>query len=234
MKKEYELPKNYKPDKNPMMPGGVDYEIFIHAMQREHNLVQIAKHWRNAFCFSMLIMVASVGFNYWQSTQSKLIPYLIEVDNTGYAKAVGLMNTEKYIPKEAEIEYFLFQFVSKFRTIPTDRVVLKRNGSEALHFLEDSAKNKANNYLKKEFNEKLTNLETVSVELVSINKVAGTKNSYHIRWTEKIFTQNGELKATNKMFGNFIIDIKVPKDKDVLKVNPLGIYISDLSWSKES
>lgn len=227
------LPKNYKPDKNPIMPGGVDYDTFIHAMQREHNLVQIAKHWRNFAFFSMLIMSISIGFNYWQSTQAKLIPYLIEVDNTGHAKAVGLMSTEKYVPKEAEIEYFIFQFISKFRTIPTDKVVMKKNGREAFHFLEDTAKNKANKY-KNELNEKLINMETVSVELVSINKVAGTNNSYHVRWVENIYAQTGELKFSNKMFGNFIIDLKVPKDKDVLKVNPLGIYISDLSWSKES
>lgn len=233
MKDEYQIPRSHKPEQYPLMPGGVDYETFTFAMQREQNLAKAAANWRKACFFTLLMTFISMGFNYWQSTQAQLLPYIIEVDNSGSAKAVGLMPTVRYIPRDAEIHFFLFQFLSKLRSVPMDKVVQHKNVSDAYMFLSDKAKLKVNELLRQEVSQREKDMTSL-LELRSITKIAGSDNSYNVRWTEKVFSPSGSLEKSNNMFCNLTIKIDTPKDELSLIANPLGIYIKDLSWSLES
>lgn len=233
MNKEHVYAKNYKANKGPVMPGGVSYENFWIALNREQNLATAASNWRKFAFLCLFISGISVGFNYWQSTQAQLLPYVIEVDQFGSAKAVGLMPTKQYEPKEAEINYFLGQFVTKLRSIPTDRVMLRKNAEDAYMFLTSKAQSSVDAQIRKDYMERVKNGEIISVELISITK-SGSDKSYHLRWIEKSFSATGVLKSSTNMFGILTIKIETPQNASVLMINPLGIYIDEINWSKES
>lgn len=223
-------PINYKPEKGAVMPGGVEYQAFRYAMNRDQNLARAAANWRRAFFLCLMFCAFSVGWNYWQSTQSQLIPYVVEV-REGEAAVVAPAAQAVYTPREEEVKYFLWQFVDKLRSLPQDRVLLKKNWSDAYAFASDPTSAKIAGYMRDGEMKKRIAEDTVAVSLRSITKSAG--NSYQIRWTETRFSADGKIQDKANMYGLFTVSFAVPKDEKALRVNPLGVMITDYNWSKE-
>ena len=73
---------------------------------------------------------------------------------------------------------------------------------------------------------------TRDVQIESINKVAGTNNSYQIRWVENVYNK-GTLIDSKRILGIFSIKIEQPRNLEELQQNPLGIKISDYHISNE-
>ena len=51
-------------------------------------------------------------------------------------------------------------------------------------------------------------------------------------WTERRY-EDGKLSTTERWTAILTIVIQAPRDAERLKVNPLGIYVNALSWSRE-
>lgn len=232
MQKEHMFPKVYESEDIHL--NGVSKSLFMKTMNREERLINIIKTWQYCCFACFFVMCLSIGYNYWQAHQTKLIPYVVEVDAAGAAKAVGQMPTQAYSPKESEVNYFLNKVIYSMRSIPADKVLLKQNIATAYLFLDENAQKIATETLRASQSEKIKNSEVVSIQFVNTTRIAGTTNSYHVRWIERTFEQGGSLKTQENMFANMTIKTDIPKNLDVLQANPLGIIITDISWSKEN
>lgn len=169
-----------------------------------------------------------------QSLKSMVIPYVVKVDtSTGMVENVGPLKENKYTPQEAEIKYFVSKFIINTREIPLDPVVYKDHWNSAYAYLTKTASSKMNAEIK---NEKITEKfgkKTVQVNITSILPMEGS-NSYQVRWNEEEFSIGSGEKTVTPMSGIFTIANIPAKDEETLKVNPLGIYISDFNWSKDA
>ena len=83
-----------------------------------------------------LTIISTLGCIYL-STRSTLIPYVVEVDKVGEAKAIRKAD-QIYIPKEIENRYFIRDIVSKMRAIPRDSVLYSRNFRQLSYFLTEA------------------------------------------------------------------------------------------------
>ncbi len=72
--------------------------------------------------------------------------------------------------------------------------------------------------------------ETVQVEVNAI--LPNSPHSYEVDWTETQRTLDGKPISSDKWRGIFTVAINPSTDEAVLRVNPFGIYIMDLTWSK--
>lgn len=168
-----------------------------------------------------------------QSTKSSVAPYIIEVDSTtGMARNVGTVEEQAYKPQEAEIKYFLSEFIKNTREIPLDPVVYKQKWNKAYTFLTRNSAEKMNAEMQIENPAQYLGKKTVQVNIVVV--VPMSENSYQVRWTEEEFTIGSGKKKSKTMTGIFTVIIATPKDEDTLKTNPLGIYFTDFNWSKEA
>jgi len=77
---------------------------------------------------------------------------------------------------------------------------------------------------------KLAQTETVSVDVRAL--YASSKDSYEVEWTETTFDLKGEQIGTQNYKGVITISIHPPADEGLARVNPLGIYVTNVSWSK--
>ncbi len=77
---------------------------------------------------------------------------------------------------------------------------------------------------------KLAQTETVSVDVRAL--YASSKDSYEVEWTETAFDPKGEQIGTQNYKGIITISIHPPADEVLARVNPLGIYVTNVSWSK--
>ena len=72
--------------------------------------------------------------------------------------------------------------------------------------------------------------ETVSVE---VNTVLPTSDrSYEVDWTETTRDLQGVVTATARLKGSFTIAVDPPSDEANARMNPLGIYVTNASWSR--
>ena len=76
------------------------------------------------------------------STRSTLIPYVIEVDEAGNAKAINPAYQKNYEPKEEFLIYSLKEFVRNFRWISLDLVVQNSLYSKAMNLLTEPMQEK--------------------------------------------------------------------------------------------
>ena len=164
-----------------------------------------------------------------------LLCFVILVETGGLVKNVGLVQEQKYDIKDAQIKYFLGQFIKNIRELPLDIVIYKQNINTAYAFMTKDAANKMNSILSAD--ENLTQnigKKTVLTKINTILPISGSENSWQIRWTEETYTLGSNKKNVANMSAIVTIAIKAPKDEATLTINPLGIYIKDFSWDKEA
>ena len=181
-----------------------------------------------------VFMFMTVGLVY-KSLSSNVMPYIVEVDTTtGIVRNIGTVEASKhYQAGEAVYKYFLSKFLKNVREMPLDPVVYRENLSTSYGFLTKTAALKLQTMLKSEKMTEKFGQQTVQINISTILPLEGGR-SYQIRWTEEIFTiSNGEKKVT-PYSGIFTVQMIKSDDETKLMINPIGLYISDFSWSKDA
>ena len=162
--------------------------------------------------------------------------YIVEKDHNNYTYLgyVNDLTKEAYNPDDNSIEYFLNDFIKKARFLSTDLVLYKKNQQSLGYFLENMkvAKKLDESLEEAEYPIMIKSNFAVDVELVSTLRVS--PESFQIRWWEIVYDENGKLLSRDLMVGILKYEIKKPKNKETILVNPLGIIITDLSISKEN
>ena len=191
-----------------------------------------AANWRMiAFATIGLATVLGGGLIY-ASAKPQAIPYYVEVDKTG---AVGNITkaSQDYTVKEESIQYFIGQTMRNLRSVPKDPVQYRKNGDEANHFITKKGSKKLEELMKDEHQaDDIKAGRATDVEIIGISKVAGKNDIYQIRWKEKKYDKN-ELESEYTMTGFVTVLLAKPKKEENLVENPFGIYIDDISCSKE-
>lgn len=181
-----------------------------------------------------VVMVMTVGLVY-KSLSANVMPYIVEVDTTtGAVRNVGTVEASAhYQPTEEVYKYFLSKFLKNTREMPLDPVVYKENLSTAYGFLTKNAALKLQTMLKSEKTTEKFGHQTVQINISTILAMEGG-HSYQIRWNEEVFTIGTGEKKVTPYSGIFTIQIIKSDDETQLLINPLGMYISDFSWSKDA
>ena len=181
-----------------------------------------------------VIIFLTVGLVY-KSLSTNVMPYIVEVDTTtGAVRNVGTIEASRnYQAGESVYKYFLSKFLKNTREMPLDPVVYKENLATAYGFLTKNAAMKLQTMLKSEKATEKFGHQTVQINISTILAMEGG-HSYQIRWNEEVFTIGTGDKKVTPYSGIFTIQIIKSDDESQLLINPLGMYISDFSWSKDA
>ena len=188
-----------------------------------------AKNWRlMAFGCLALSFGLAAGL-VWQSAQSRVTPYVVEVDKLGGVQAVGPA-IRPYQPTDAEIAYHLARFITDVRSLPIDPIVVRRNWFEAYDYATARAASVLNEYARENDPFKSVGKKSVTADVTSV--VRASDSSFQVKWTEQAFDQ-GTLTRTDHYTAILSVIIQQPHDADTLRKNPLGIYVRGLNWSRD-
>ena len=212
-----------------------NYEKAVEAFENQLLNISKALHtWKILAFICLGIAFLALSGNIYLSTRSTLVPYIIEVDEAGNAKAINPAYQKNYEPKEEFLIYSLKEFVRNFRWISLDPVVQNSLYSKAMNLLTEPMQEKLKEI---SLEENLSNLiqekYTRDVQINSAIKVAGTKNTYQIKWREILYSSSGDILLNKTLVGIFIISIEQPKTLQELDRNPLGVYIVDFHITTE-
>lgn len=188
-----------------------------------------ARNWR-LMAFGCLTLSAGLaGGLVWQSAQSRVTPFVVEVDKLGEVQAVAPA-VQHYEPTDAQIAWFLARFITDVRSLPIDPVLVRQDWLEAYDFVTDRAAVFLNGYANANDPFKAIGDRGVSVEVTSVVRASDT--SFQVKWTEQTYRQ-GSLVSTERWTAILSVGLSPPRTADALRKNPLGLYINGIAWSRE-
>ena len=188
-----------------------------------------AANWRLAAFVSLALAFAMAAAFVWQSSQSIITPYVIELESDGAARAVkpAIAN---YKPTDAQIAFHLGQFIKNVRSVSIDPIVVRENWLKAYAYTTDQAAQTLNDYARVNDPFAEVGKRSVSVDIVSV--VRSSSDSFELRWRETTYL-SGVRQGQETHTAVLAVVIDQPNDEATLHQNPLGLYVHGVNWSKD-
>lgn len=214
------------PPDNPYLAARTEWN------ERYGSYVQAARAWRIVGVTGMAMAVIGFSYALYQSTQVRLVPYIVEVDKLGTAASAGFPQQIEYADPRV-VRATLGSFVSNFRSVTPDAVVQKQyiDRTYALLRTSDPATEKVNSWFRSNSPFDKARNATVAVEVNNI--VALSNQSYQVDWTEVERDRRGREMAVRRFRGIATVTLTPPQDEGVIRLNPIGLYLSDFDWTAQ-
>lgn len=200
--------------------------------ERYGSYIQSRNNWRMIAFGSLLLSIPAVMFSLWQSGQTKVIPYVVEVDRDGQVRAAGPAQQIPFQP-DYIIEAEIADFIMNFRVVTVDKSLQLDRLNEVYAFLAPGggAKVRLDQYFRGGGNPFEVAVEkTRSVQIVNMNRVSPT--SYSVQWLETEYDRTGQ-ELDKKRFQSIVTYVIVPPESEqVIRTNPLGVYIMEIDYSE--
>ena len=188
-----------------------------------------ARSWRLAFFGSLLLSGGLAGGLVWQSARGTITPWVVEVDKLGEARAVAPADAD-YRPTDPQTAFHLARFIEHVRAIPADPVVLRKDWLSAYDFTTAAGARALNDHARN--NDPFAEVGKFQVAVDVSSVIRASKDSFRIAWTERRY-QDGSLIETSRWSAILTVTHLPPRTPDALRRNPLGVFVTAISWSKE-
>ncbi len=188
-----------------------------------------ARNWRLMAFGGLFLTTGLSGALVWQSLQSRVVPYVVEVDRLGEARAVSPAATD-YRPTDPQIAWHLGRFIANIRVRSLDPVLMRENWLSAYDFATDRGAIFLGEYARAANPFADVGRRTVSVQITSVVRASDT--SFRIAWTESEY-ERGSLASTSRWTAMVTVIVRPPRNAETLRKNPLGLYVEAIDWSRE-
>lgn len=188
-----------------------------------------ARNWRWMAGGGLLLSTGLAAGLLWLSMQSRVIPYVVEVDRLGEARAVAPVMAG-YSPTDPQIAWHLGRFIGNVRSISLDPVLMRENWLSAYDFVTDRGAQFLGQYARAADPFGQVGVRTVSVQVTSI--VRASERSFQVKWTETAY-ERGSLAGTSRWTAILSVVVRPPSSAEALRKNPLGLNVEAIDWSRE-
>ena len=172
------------------------------------------------------------------TTQSRITPYVVEVDRLGGAQAFGPADRLKAIDQRVIVSQ-LARFVRDIRTVLGDPAGQADLIKRAYAYVDQKTTPFLNEYFTSPENDPriLGKDVTRLVEITSILAVPATVSdgpqTWKVSWIESLLPRAGGGAAAESAWeGYFTTRITPPTTLDRITANPLGLYITSINWTE--
>lgn len=207
---------------------------------RTKGLMNAVRLWQTIALICLLITLVAVGGTLHIASQSKFVPYVVEVDKLGQPLAVA--PAQVAAPADVRIIHAsLAAFVANARMVTPD-IALQRKAIFSVYAMLKSgaaATAKMTEWLNG--NEASTPFsraakETVEIEIISV--LPQSADTWQVDWVEKTYDRKGKPAGKPaQMRALLTVEVIAPNaetSEEKIRQNPLGIYVRDFSWSKQN
>jgi type IV secretion system protein VirB5 len=237
---------DYSPDDENPSDGGLQGEIenpYLAARRTWNDkaaaIMADRQMWEVLCILALMIALAAVGGMIFIGSQSKFVPYVVEVDKHSQTIALGpAQRTGRADPRVVHAS--VASFISDIRMVTPD-IALQRKAIYRVYSMlssKDAATAKANEYLNGTDDSspfKRAEKETVSVEISSV--IPQTPDTWQVDWVETVYDRQGVMKdqpfRMRALVTVYTVHTTKQTTEDDLRNNPISTYVRDFSWSKQ-
>lgn len=201
-------------------------------------VVSSRQTWQVIGILSLLIALTAVGGVIHIGSQSKFIPYVIEVDKLGQTIAAGpVYEADKADPRV--IHASLADWLACARMVTPDVALQRKCVFKAYSMLapNDPATPKMNEWLNGNADSspfKRAAKEMVNIEIKTV--IPQTPDTWQVEWSETTRDRQGTLKSQpvvwRALITTYTAEVSPQVTDEQLRNNPLSIYVRDFSWSR--
>ncbi|MBK8359280.1 MAG: conjugal transfer protein TrbF [Comamonadaceae bacterium] len=202
------------------------------------SVVSSRQTWQVVGILSLLIALAGVGGVIHIGSQSKFIPYVVQVDKMGQTIAAGPVTAaDKADPRI--VHATVADFITSARMVTPD-VALQRKAVFKVYSVlspNDPATAKTNEWLNGNADAspfKRAAKEMVNIEITSV--IPQSPDTWQVDWTETTRDRQGALKGQpvpmRALVTVYTAEPTSQTTDEQLRNNPMGIYVRDYSWSR--
>jgi type IV secretion system protein VirB5 len=188
-----------------------------------------AKNWRLMALGQLAIVAGLSGALAWQSTRGTVVPWIVEVDRSGRAVAVGPAE-QGHRASDPEIAWHLARFIEQVRSVPVDPIVLRQDWLAAYDFTTDRGAVALNDYARVNDPFSRVGKEQIAVDVSSV--IRASPDSFRVAWSERRYSE-GQLAGTENWTAILTVVVQPPTTAEALRKNPLGIFVHAINWSRE-
>jgi len=188
-----------------------------------------AHSWRLMAFGAVALLGLSVTDNLRLRFGTHIVPYVVEVDKLGAARAVTEAQAD-YRPTDAQIAWNLARFIENVRSRPADPIVLRQNLQTAYDFTTEQGAAALNDYARA--SDPFASLANHQVSVDVRNVVRASPDRFRIAWDERAY-DHGQLSGTTHWTAILTVVIRTPTDAATLSRNPLGLYVHAINWSRD-
>ncbi len=188
-----------------------------------------ARNWRLMAFGGLFLSTALSGGLLWQSMQSRVVPFVVAVDHLGEPQAIAPASAT-YQPTDPQIAWHLSKFIANVRGLSLDPVVVRDNWLAAYDGVTDRGSLFLSDYARSANPFAQGANKTVSVQVTSV--VRASETSFQVKWSESQY-ERGSLASISHWTAILTVIIQPPKTAEILRKNPLGLYVDAIAWSRE-
>lgn len=188
-----------------------------------------ARSWRLIAFGSLALAGGLSAALVWQSMQSRVTPYVVEIDRLGETRAIAPAEGS-YRPTDPQVAWHLARFITSIRSRSLDPVLMRRDWLGAYDFTTKRGSQFLGDYARTADPFAQVGEVTVSVQVTSV--VRASDRSFQVKWIETAF-ERGALAGSSRWTAILTTVSKPPTDAETLRKNPLGIYVDAIDWSRE-
>ena len=204
----------------------------------EHNgaIINSRRAWQATALLALLIALGAVGGVIFIGSQSRFIPYVVEVDQLGQANAVGRADSAGEADGRV-IRAAIAAFVRDARMVSFDRHVQNDTIWRVFALLQsgDPATVKITDFMKDPTTSPGKRAETHSVGVEILSVLQQTAETWEVNWTEKVWDRQGVRVEAYRMRGLITVYTIPPTTattEEEIRRNPLGVCVRDFTWSR--
>jgi type IV secretory pathway TrbF-like protein len=199
--------------------------------ERYGGLIKRAQQWRTTAILALLVALGEAIVIIGVATRPRIAPFVVAVDSLGRVAAAGAAERNSPVDERMK-QAAITQWVQDMRGVTSDGLA-ERAGIDHVYAMigsQSAAQTIVTDYFRANQPFERGSRETVQVEVNAI--LPNSPHSYEVDWTETQRSLDGKPISSDRWKGIFTVAINPSTDEAVLRVNPFGIYIMDISWSK--
>src|SRR5438876_6831308 len=195
------------------------------------DLARARRWWQLAAGAELALVGVLAGGLVALSLQHKTIPYVVEVDALGAASAVKPAEAAGRTTDERIVRYQLAAFIRGTRAVLTDRAAMKRGLDQVYAYARGSARTFLDDHYRANNPFEIAKTYTVSPAVTSLLQVSD--RSWQVRWSEEQRGLDGTLLGTSNWEALLSVETVPPTTADAIQVNPFGLYVTEIRWTKQ-
>lgn len=220
MKKEKEdLPQN------PYLSGRREWN------ERYGSYIKQASTWRLIALISSGISIISILGVIYIGSQSKITPYVVQVDKLGQSVTSGAAEAITY-QDERVVTASLASFITNLRTIWGEPKVQRKMILDAYKYIAPSSPAEmiiSNSFRKEDPFQAMGKLQR-NVQIKDVLKMA--ENTWQIDWEETSTASDGKQLGIDSYKALVQVKSVPPSTQEAIYNNPLGIFVTEYNFAK--
>jgi type IV secretion system protein TrbF len=199
--------------------------------ERYGDLITRSRNWRLLALLLGVVAFVQAGGLIYLSSKSKVIPFVVAIDSLDRVVAAGPA-PQAGVADERLVRAALYEWISDLRMVTTDGVT-QRKAIDRVYAMIGSgtpAQVQIGEFYSKDPPASRAQRQAVAAEVKAV--FSTSDKTYEVEWVETVRLLNGQVLSQENWKGSVTIAVNPPADERLARINPLGIYVVSVSWSR--